>query len=131
MIELKEKIIHLDEYDIDVKQFLGYDEIQEIINLTLPLENWNERQKNIDMLILHYAAGIDIDVLQNADPDEYLCSGLINAVKCNVENWIEIYEGIDYHTSTAKLLYSISKQLPDIVNNPQFKEMMNSVNRNK
>lgn len=122
------KIEHIDEFDIDVKQYLGYDEIQQIIMTTLPLQNWNERQKNIDMMMLHYCAGIPVETLENTDPDEYLQSGMIEAVKQRVINYADIFDGIYYHTSVSKLLYQIMEQMPEIkksvMNSPKIKEIM-------
>lgn len=124
--------IHSDKYDIDIKKYLGYDEIQDIIMTTLPIENYNERIKNVDMMLLHFAAGIPIETLMNTDPDNFLQSGLIDEVKNFCENWYEIEMGIKYHTSVSKLLYQITSNWPEIqkgiMNNPQFKEMMKNGN---
>lgn len=132
-MELKEKKVHIDEFDIDVKCYLGYDEIQHIINSTMPIDKWNNRQENIDLLMLHYAVGIPIEELNDADPDTYLRSGMIDAVKRCVQNYEDIIKGIEYHTSVSKLLYELSNKLPEIqksiTNSPQFKEMMKSGNQ--
>lgn len=124
----KVKTVHIDKFDIDVKCYLGYDEIQSIIETTLPIDTYNNREKNINGLILHYAAGIPLDVINDTDPDVFLQSGLVDAVSNVVENIDDIYHGISYHTSVQKLLYQITRQMPEInkmiENSPQIKEMM-------
>ena len=122
--------IHLNKYDVDVNQYLGYDEIQFIIESTLPIENYNDRIKNIDMLVLHYAAGIPIETLESADPDEYLCSGLIDAVECAVENFCEIKKGLDYYNSTPKLLNAVIQAIQKLPETPEFKELIEGGIRN-
>lgn len=128
----EKKVVHLDDFNIDVKCYLGYDEIQNIINTTMPIEKWNNRQKNIDLLVLHYAAGIPVEELNNTDPDTYLKSGLVYAVRNCVANYDDIAKGIEYHTSISKLLYELTSKWPEIqksiTNSPQFKEMISNAN---
>lgn len=124
----KVKMEHLDEFDIDVKKYLGYDEIQSIIEATLPIESFNNREKNINGMILHYAAGIPLEVINDTDPDVFLQCGLVDAVLDAVNNVNDIYSGLSYHTSVQKLLYQVMKQMPEInemmKNYPQLKGMM-------
>lgn len=129
---MEERTMRLDDFNIDVKCYLGYDEIQHIVNTTMPIENWNNRQENIDLLVLHYAAGIPVEELNNTDPDVYLKSGLVYAVRNCVVNYDDIAKGIEYHTSISKLLYELTSKWPEIqksiTNSPQFKEMISNAN---
>lgn len=109
------KVKYFEEYDIYVKSYLGYDEINEIIKTSLQFNSYSERQKNVDMLLLHYAANIPIETLENTDPDIFLQSGLIDAVKGYVENAYHIDLGIDYEESLKKQLGTIMQDLPNIV----------------
>lgn len=113
------KTVHIDEFDIDVKCYLGYDEIQNIIEMTLPIEAYNNREKNINGLILHYAAGIPLDIINNTDPDVFLQSGLVDAVSNVVENIGDIYSGIKYYNSIPVLLDKIIKNIPDMTKQVQ------------
>lgn len=108
------KTVHIDEFDIDVKCYLGYDEIQSIIETTLPIEAYNSREKNINGLVLHYAAGIPLDVVNKTDPDVFLQSGLVDAVSNAVENIDEIYHGIGYYNSIPVVLNKVMNNIPDM-----------------
>ena len=121
---MKEKIKHLDEFDIGVKCFLGYDELQNIIETTLNIDNYGDRQKNIDMLVLHYCAGIPIEELENTDPDVYLKSGMVDAVKYEVQNFNEIHCGIEYYMSTTRLLGSLVSAVQSLPETPEFKNII-------
>lgn len=124
MKELKEEFVHVDEYEIDVKKYLGYDEIQKIIETTLVRDNFADREKNIDMLLLHYAAGIPIEQLEKADPDVYLKSGLVDCVKGINENWYKINRGIEHYTSTTRLLGALITEIQKLPESPEFKDII-------
>ena len=62
MVELKKKVIHSDIYDIDIRQYLTYAQIQQIVNAVEMAskedDSWSARQTNIDMLVLIHATDI-------------------------------------------------------------------------
>lgn len=103
--------IYLKEFDVYVKPYLTYAQIQNIINSTVHMNSWAERQQNIDMLVLYYTTDIDKSQLQELDHVVLLQSGLIDAVRNNVKNYNIIEEAIDYTTSIQRSLTTMVKEL--------------------
>lgn len=103
--------IYLKEFDIYVKPYLTYAQIQNIINSTVHMNSWAERQQNIDMLVLYYTTDIDKSQLQELDHTVLLQSGLIDAVRNNVKNYNIIEAAIEYTTSIQRSLTTMVKEL--------------------
>lgn len=114
MKELKEAIVHSDRFDIDIKRFLTYAQIQKIIETTIPLKTWALRKTNIDLMVLCYATNMDIDEIQKIGIDKFVESGLMEEVCYTVENYDSINDGLIYHESIAKALFELSEKLPEI-----------------
>ena len=104
--------IYLEEYDVHVKPYLSYAEIQAIVNSTMQFESWAERQQNIDMLMLAYGTDIDLEKLQEVGHEVLYNSGLIGEVRMAVVNWADIYEALEYEESMVKAINNIAKNLP-------------------
>ena len=107
---LKEK--YLENYDIEVKQYLTFSQIQEIINSILQVDTYEERENTINYLLLVFMTNIGKEVVDELGPDIFVESGLMNEVKDSIKNIDKLYEGIVYHESTGKALREISKSLP-------------------
>lgn len=112
MMELQEKVYHNNEFDININQYLSYAQIQNIINTTLKLDSWAERQTNIDMLILAYATDMGVETIQETGHELLLKSGLIDTVMKSVLNVEQVYNGIKSTESVARGLSYIVKELP-------------------
>lgn len=123
--------IYLDKYDINVNQYLTYDQIQQIINSTIALSknketdskgnkrftnSWAERQVNIDMLILYYATDISKEDLDEIEHSIFLYSGLIDNVMGCIKNIDLIYEALDYTESWKKAFADNIDILSTVIN---------------
>lgn len=114
MKELKGlKTKYLENYDVEVNQYLTFSQIQEIINSVLQSETFEERENTIDYLLLVFCTNIGKEKVDELGPDIFVESGLIDEVKNSIKNINKLYEGITYHESTGKALREISKLLPD------------------
>lgn len=104
--------VYLEEYDVYVNSYLTYAQIQAIVNGVKGLDNWAEREQNIDMCVLAFATDIPTDKLEELGHDKLLQSGLINAVCGEIKNLFSVYEAIEYTESTKRALDQIVKALP-------------------
>ena len=107
--------IYLKDFDVYVNQYLTYAQIQQIINSTLKLDSWAERQQNIDMLVLYHVTNITSEELENIGHDTILQSGLLDEVCKMVKNINDIYKGIDYSESLKFALSALSKKMPELI----------------
>lgn len=115
MKELKKpENVYLEEYDISVKPYLSYDEIQVILNAVDKFDKWSERQTNIDVLMLYFCTDIGKDKIEEIGHETLLASGLINAVRWNIDNINEVYDGIAYNDSISREMKLIMKDLKKI-----------------
>lgn len=110
--EIKRKTHYIEEFDINVNDYLTYAEIQVIVNSIIKFNTWSERQTNIDMLVLNFATDIGAENLQEIGHEALLESGLIDAVNNHIVNYTQIYEGIRYTESIVKALNDIVKLFP-------------------
>ena len=125
MKEIKyENQVELLDFGIKVNQYLTYSQIQQIVNAVIKFDTWAERQQNIDMLVLYHATDIGKDGIESYTHDEWLQSGIIDAVKNNIKNYIKIKEAVEYTESTQRALAQIIKRLPEMVG-PLEKVMKN------
>ena len=132
-MNIKDEIptVYLEEYGINVKQYLTYSQIQTIINDTEALmqhvetdektgnqrvsNSWAERQTNIDMLVMLFATDIDPDELGKFGHVALLQNGVIDAVKSKIINYWQIEEGFKYTEAWDKVLINIVKQLGSMI----------------
>lgn len=110
--EIKRKTHYLEEFDINVNDYLTHAEIQVIIDSIIKFNTWSERQTNIDMLVLNFATDIGAEKLQEIGHKSLLESGLIDEVNNHIVNYTQIYEGIRYTESIVKALNDIVKLFP-------------------
>lgn len=111
---LKELQTYVSKYDVKVRQFLSYAEIQNIINAVKEFSTWGERETCKDMMILMYCTDIDKTTLEDAGHDMLLKSGFIDAVKEEIYNVYDIDRGLHYEESLDKSIATIAKKLPEI-----------------
>lgn len=129
MTEIKSKIYHDDEFDIDINEYLTYAQIQQIVNAVIKAskenDSWSERQTNIDMLVLFHTTNIGKEKLEEIGHEALLTSGLISRVNCHVMNLQKVYEAIDFTESWKRALYKLSAQLPEMAKSDAFKAALN------
>lgn len=113
--------IHLKEFDIEVRPYLTYSQIQQIVNAVVKFDIWAERQQNIELLVLYHATDIGKEKIEEIDHDTFLQSGLIDAVKAQIKNINQIYEAIEYTESTSRALSQMAKMLSDKLNRSEKK----------
>lgn len=115
---------YIKEFGINVNRFLSYAEIQAIADTVKGLKGWAERETNIDLFVLHFATDIPKKDLENFDHNKYLESGLIDAVKSNIENIDLIYKALAFEESPIRILIDIAKKMPE------FSEQIKKVTEN-
>ena len=132
--------VYLNEYDVYVKKFLTYADIQQIVNSTLQLartkneddvisDSWAVRKQNIDMIMLICATDIPVETLEQTSHAILLSSGLIDAVRNSIVNYNQIEEAFKYTESWDKILiYGLQQiakqmQIKDFAN--KLKEVLN------
>lgn len=106
------KMTYLDKYDVNVKPFLTYAEIQTIVNAIPADVTWSVRQVIIDKFILGFCTDIEDDELNKMNPDELFGCGLVGAVKNAVWNMDDLYAAIDYEGSATRLIGKLMTELP-------------------
>jgi len=111
LIALKDK--YLEDYDVHVKCYLTYDQIQDIVMAVSNCDNFNQREQTKDYLLLTYATDIPHEEIDKLGPDDFLTSGLTDCVKSNIENLCKIDEGIAYQESISKIIRDMAKMIPD------------------
>lgn len=115
MNELKKpENVHLEKYDISVKPYLSYDEIQVILNAVEQFDTWSERQTNIDVLMLYFCTDIGKDKIEEIGHELLLSSGLIDDVRRKVINMNEVYAGLAYNDSISREMKLIMKDIKKI-----------------
>ncbi len=128
MVKLEQKIVHSDQYDIDINCYLTYAQIQQIVNAieTNSQENdsWSDRQTNIDMLVLFHATNIGKEKLEKFGHEKLLSSGLIDEVNSKIMNLYQIYEAIDFTESISRAGFKFISQLPKVLDNNALKAIL-------
>lgn len=119
MKELNKSVYYSKKYEINIKSYLTYAQIQKIIETTIKYKTWAERQTNIDTMLLCYTTDIGIDKIQEIGIEEFVGSGLMDEVYDAVNNLYCVYDGIQYHESVSKALFELSEKLPEIKNTLQ------------
>ena len=122
MKEIKgNQTVYLEDYDVTVNKYLTYAQIQQIANAVVAAsvndsdDTWANRQTNIDMLMLYHATDIDKEKLEEIGHDTLLTSGLIEAVRCCIENLYNVDEAIDYIENNQRAINKMLKSLPKIL----------------
>lgn len=129
MVELKKKVIHSNTYDIDIRQYLTYAQIQQIVNAIEATgesdDSWSTRQTNIDMLVLFHATDIEKEKLEEIGHEALLTCGLIDEVNNTIVNLRQIYEAIGFTESMTRVGFKFISQLPKLLDNEMFNAVLN------
>lgn len=133
MIELVEKSIYLKEFDIHVKKYLHPEQIQNIIQSLKEFKTWASREQNINMLILYYVTDIPKEELEKMDYSLIVSSGMMDAVKQNIENLQDLYNGIEWTESLQRSFSMFLKEAPALLKPLQkiLEERTNNASRKK
>ena len=122
MKEIKgNQTVYLEEYDVTVNKYLTYAQIQQIVNAVVAAsandsdDTWVNREINIDMLVLYHATDISKEKLEEIGHDVLLTSGLIEAVRCRIENLYNVDKAIDYIENNQRAINKMLKSLPKIL----------------
>lgn len=122
MKEIKgNQTVYLEDYDITVNKYLTYAQIQQIANAVVAAsandadDTWANRETNIDMLVLYHATDIGKEKLEEIGHDDLLTSGLIEAVRCCIENLYNVDEAIDYIENNQRAINKLLKSLPKVL----------------
>ena len=122
MKEIKgNQTVYLEDYDVTVNKYLTYAQIQQIANAVVAAstndadDTWANRETNIDMLVLYHATDIGKEKLEEIGHDVLLTSGLIEAVRCRIENLYNVDEAIDYIENNQRAINKMLKSLPKIL----------------
>lgn len=122
MKEIKgNQTVYLEDYDITVNKYLTYAQIQQIANAVVEAsvndsdDTWANRETNIDMLMLYHATDIGKEKLEEIGHDALLTSGLIEAVRCCIENLYNVDEAIDYIENNQRAINKMLKSLPKVL----------------
>lgn len=122
MKEIKgNQTVYLEDYDVTVNKYLTYAQIQQIANAVVASsandadDTWANRETNIDMLMLYHATDIGKEKLEEIGHDALLTSGLIEAVRCCIENLYNVDEAIDYIENNQRAINKMLKSLPKIL----------------
>ena len=122
MKEIKgNRTVYLEDYDVTVNKYLTYAQIQQIANAVVAAsandadDTWANRETNIDMLVLYHATDIGKEKLEEIGHDALLTSGLIEAVRCCIENLYNVDEAIDYIENNQRAINKMLKSLPKIL----------------
>ena len=122
MKEIKgNQTVYLEDYDITVNKYLTYAQIQQIANAVVAAsvndsdDTWANRETNIDMLMLYHATDICKEKLEEIGHDVLLTSGLIEAVRCRIENLYNVDDAIDYIENNQRAINKLLKSLPKVL----------------
>lgn len=122
MKEIKgNQTVYLEDYDVTVNKYLTYAQIQQIANAVVAAsandadDTWANRETNFDMLMLYHATDIGKEKLEEIGHDALLTSGLIETVRCCIENLYNVDEAIDYIENNQRAINKMLKSLPKIL----------------
>lgn len=118
--------VHLGEYDINVKTYLTYSQIQQIVDNYQVLEKlksddgrkydyWAARQQHIDMALLLNVTDISEEDLRKVSHDQFLFNGVIDKVKECVVNYNQLIEAFDYSEAWDKTLAKIVDSFTNVL----------------
>ena len=100
---------------IKVNRYLTYAQIQQIVNSTIRLDSWSEREENIDILILYHATNLTKKQIEEIGHEAFIDSGVMEEIRSAVVNISKVYEAISYTESTARAVAKIAKDLPKML----------------
>lgn len=105
---------YLEEYDIHVNRHLTLDQIQSIANEMMKRNVWAEREQIKNYMVLCYATDLGKEAVDELDADAVVQSGMMDKIIYHIDNIWCVYEAIEYHESTGRLLQEIAKFMEKI-----------------
>lgn len=102
----------LKEYDVSVKPYLTYSQIQNIVNTVNQFTEWSERETIIDSMVVCYAVGISLEEFEKYGHDELLCCGFIDVVKNHVKNLKLVYKAVAFNESLGRTINKALEMVP-------------------
>lgn len=109
----KTKDIYLKEYEVNVHPYLNLAQVELIVKGVCSLDNndFAERKMNEDILLLFHATDITMEEIEATPYEDFVESGLIDAVKAKVKNIHLIKEGLEYAESFTRSLAILSPKI--------------------
>ena len=109
----KAKDIYLKEYEVNVHPYLNLAQVELIVKGVCSLDNndFAERKMNEDILLLFHATDITMEEIEATPYEDFVESGLIDAVKAKVKNIHLIKEGLEYAESFTRSLAILSPKI--------------------
>ena len=109
----KAKDIYLKEYEVNVHPYLKLAQVELIVKGVCSLDNndFAERKMNEDILLLFHATDITMEEIEATPYEDFVESGLIDAVKAKVKNIHLIKEGLEYAESFTRSLAILSPKI--------------------
>lgn len=104
--------VELKEYDVSVKPYLTYSQIQNIVNTVNQFTEWAERETIIDAMVICYTVDISMEEFEEYGHDELLCCGFIDAVKNHVKNLKLIYKAVAFNESLGRTINKALEMVP-------------------
>lgn len=102
----------LKEYDVTIKPYLTYSQIQNIVNTVNQFTEWAERETIIDAMVVCYVAGITMEDFEKYGHDKLLCCGFIDAVKNHVKNLKLVYKAVAFNESLGRTINKALEMVP-------------------
>ena len=114
--------IYLEKFDVNVKPYLSYAEIQAISKAVNNFDSWAEREVNLDMLLLHFATDIKDNVLQELSK-EFQKEGLGEYTKNDTNIFEKVTSEERLHTAIKNCEYmeELNKDVQASRRNPMTK----------
>ena len=113
----KAKDIYLKEYERNLHPYLNLAQVELIVKGVCSLDNndFSERKMNEDILLLFHATDITMEEIEATPYEDFVESGLIDAVKTKVKNIHLIKEGLEYAESFTRSLAILSPKILPLV----------------
>lgn len=127
-IKAREKI-YLEDYDIYVTPYLSYEQIEKIIYNMHTQQNYTDRLKIRDLMVLAYCTDIGNEKIDEIGHEVLYSSGLVDKVLSLVENEYLVTAGLRWGESIEHAISEISKKMPDFLD--KYKKVIEFANSKK
>lgn len=108
------KPVYLENYDINVKRYLDYAEIQNVANEAIKYQTWSERKQLIDYMVLLYATDIDKKKIDDLGHEVFIQSGAMDEINSLIINYTKIEEAIRFEESWIRQIEKLRKEIPNL-----------------
>lgn len=113
----KAKDVYLKEYEVNVHPYLNITQVDLITQGICALEShdFKERKMNEDLLLLFHATDITKEEIEATPYNDFVESGLIEAVRSKVKNIHLVQECLTYAESFARSLAVLSPKIIPLI----------------